>query len=130
MSLSLFFAQLIGCYLVLLSLAMLIHHVMFKKIIQDFLMSPTLIVLTGSLTLISGLVILIPHNLWIAEWPVVVTIIGWIFLVKGAMRLFFPYSYVKFAKYLLDKKGFLLVSWIWFLIGIYLIWAGFTHYNG
>lgn len=127
MCLSIFLAQVLGCYLVLISLSMLIHQVMFKKMIQDFLMNPALIVLSGSLTLMSGLLILVPHNLWIAQWPVVVTLIGWFFFLKGIMRLFFPQNYIKLVKYLLERKGFLLVSWIWFLIGLYLLWAGFTQ---
>lgn len=127
MCLSIFFAQLIGLYLVIVNLASLIHQERFKKIVYDFLATPALVAISGCFSLILGLVILVPHNLWVAKWPVIITIVGWIVLLQGIMRLFFPEIFIRFSKDLMEKKGFLLLSWVWFLVGIYLIWAGFTH---
>lgn len=127
MHLSIFLSQVIGCYLVIMSLAVLIHQVRFKKIVQEFIANAPLVAFTGALNLIFGLLILVPHNLWIARWPVVVTLIGWIFIIRAILQLFFPDAFSRLTKTLMEKKGLLFVYWIVLLVGIYLLWAGFTH---
>ena len=127
MCLSFFLAQAIGCYLFITSLAMLVHQGRFKKLMHEFLASPALIAFSAGVHLILGLLIVLSHNVWISEWPVVVTIIGWIILLQGLMRQFFPETYVKMIKDLMAKTGYLLMTWIWLIVGIYLIWAGFNH---
>ncbi len=127
MCLSVFLAQVIGFYLVITSLATLIRQSYFKKIVHDLLMIPPLIALSGTFCLIFGILIIVPHNLWVAKWPVIITLIGWIALLRGVFRLFFPEKFVKLSKKLMETKGFILISWVIFLIGIYLIWAGFTQ---
>lgn len=127
MCLSIFLAQLIGCFAFLSSLAMLVHQARFKKQITDFLGSQSMIALSGNLSLLLGLLIVISHNIWISEWPVLITIIGWIVLLQGLMRIYFPDAFVKMVKDLMAKSGFTLWCWVWLLVGIYLIWAGFSQ---
>ena len=127
MCLSVFFAQLVGIYLVIVSLATLIRHRQFKKIVHEFIAIPPLVALSGSLSLLLGLLILVPHHVWVLEWPVIITIVGWITLLQGGVRLFFPKNFVHFTKRLVDSNGFLLCSWISLLIGLYLVWMGFTR---
>ncbi len=123
---SVFFAQIIGCYLVILSLAMLIHYDRFKKIVTECLESPSMIFSAGSLSLIFGLFILVPHNVWVLQWPLIITLIGWFCIIQAILRLFFPQHIIKLAKKLLAKKGFIFLSWIWLLIGLYLTAMGFS----
>ncbi len=123
---SVFFAQIIGCYLVLLSLAILIHYDRFKKVITEYLESPMMIFSAGSFSLIFGLFILVPHNVWVLQWPILITLVGWFCIIKAIFRLFFPLKVVRITKSLLAKKGFIFCSWIWLLIGLYLAWMGFS----
>ena len=127
MCLSIFFAQVIGLYLLVISLASLIHQNRLKKIVQEIIASPALLAIIGCKSLIIGLIILIPHDLWVCKWPVLITLIGWIMALRGLMLLFFPKAMVKFFQGLMEKKGFLFCSWIWFVIAIYLVWLGFTQ---
>jgi uncharacterized membrane protein HdeD (DUF308 family) len=124
---SIFLAQVIGCYLFLVGLVMLIHQQRSKKIISDFLAHPTLIAMSSSICLILGLLIVIEHNIWVSDWSVVVTMIGWVVLLQGIMRLFFPDTFVKTMKDLLGKTPYLVVSWLRIVVGLFLIWAGFSQ---
>lgn len=126
MCLSVFLAQVIGCYLFLVSLAMLVHQARFKKTMHDFLGNHSLVTLTGTMALVVGLLIVVSHNVWVGQWPVVITIVGWITLLQALMRIFFPEAYIKMMKDMMAKTGYLLMSWVWLLVGIYLIWAGFS----
>ena len=127
MCLSIFLAQVIGCYLFLMSLAMLIHQQRFKKTMSDYLGSATLITLTGAVSLAVGLLIIVDHNIWVPDWPVIITLIGWILLLRGLMRLFVPEAFVKMSKDMLGKVVHTLMCWVRLVVGIYLIWAGFSQ---
>lgn len=127
MCLSMFLAQVIGCYLFLVGLAMLIHQHRFKKLMSDFLSHPTLISLSSSMSLVAGLLIIVDHNIWVGQWPIVVTLVGWILVLRGIFRLFFPDAFIKTMKDLLEKAPYMVMCWVRILIGLYLIWAGFSQ---
>jgi hypothetical protein len=42
------------------------------------------------LTLLAGLAIVRAHNLWVADWRVVVTVLGWLAVVGGVLRIILP----------------------------------------
>jgi len=128
MCFSVFLAQVIGIYLFLVSLSILVNQQHSKKLIHEFLASHALVALSGGISLILGLLIVISHNIWIAKWPVVITLVGWITLIQGCARIFIPAMFTKFMKDFTHKKGFLLMSWIWLLVGLYLIWMGFSDH--
>jgi hypothetical protein len=48
------------------------------------------IALDGYLSFTLGLVTVILHNLWVADWRVAVTVLGWFFLFRGIARIGFP----------------------------------------
>jgi hypothetical protein len=103
------------------------HQQRFKKIMTEFLGSQPMLTLTGTLGIIFGLLIVVSHNIWTSNWVVLVTLIGWFIFLQGILRLFFPATFVKWVKHLVDKTGFQVWSWMWLLIGLFLIWIGFTR---
>ena len=46
--------------------------------------------LNGVLLFLAGLSILRAHNLWTWRWPVLITLVGWIGIVGGLLRMFVP----------------------------------------
>ncbi|MDJ1501263.1 hypothetical protein [Xanthocytophaga agilis] len=52
-----------------------------------------LIYLSGVLFFIAGLTIVRAHNNWVLQWPVVITILGWLCMALGLLRMFFPQAY-------------------------------------
>lgn len=51
---------------------------------------PTVTYLNGLLLFIAGLSIVRAHNYWTTSWPVLVTLTGWIAILGGLDRMFFP----------------------------------------
>ena len=49
-----------------------------------------LISTTGMLTFVAGLAIVRVHNRWSGGWPVIVTVLGWLFVLGGLVRILFP----------------------------------------
>jgi hypothetical protein len=64
----------------------------YSKIINDLFSNAGLVYLTGFITVILGLLIVNCHNRWVKNWTVVITIFGWIALLKGIVLITCPQS--------------------------------------
>ncbi len=126
MSVSFFLAQVLGCYVFFMSLAMLVHHQAFKRIMHEFITSQPMVVFSGGVGLLFGLLIVISHNVWVAAWPVLITLIGWFLLIQALIRIFFPMHFAKVCKDLMAGHGYTIMCWVWLVISLFLIWAGFS----
>ena len=87
MTTSIFLAKLIGPFALALGLALVVQGRAFRAFANEFLASPALIFLSGLITLPAGLAIVLTHNVWTADWRVVITIVGWLAVVTGAIRM-------------------------------------------
>jgi len=59
----------------------------------QLLNAPALLLVTGMLTVVAGLAIVLGHNVWRGgATPVIVTILGWLMLLKGFALLVVPAS--------------------------------------
>jgi hypothetical protein len=105
---------------------MLVHQGRWKKLAIDFVGDPVWISFSGMVGAALGLAIVLVHNIWISEWPVLITLIGWIFLLQAIVRLFSPDTFVKVMKDLMAKSGHTIFVWVWLLVGAYLTWKGFS----
>lgn len=54
--------------------------------------SAHLVYLNGTLLFVAGLSIVRVHNHWTSSWPVLVTLMGWLFLLGGLIRMIAPVS--------------------------------------
>lgn len=48
--------------------------------------------LDGTLVFIAGLAIVRAHNFWSRQWPVLITLVGWLAIVAGLGRMVAPIS--------------------------------------
>ena len=54
---------------------------------------PPVIYVSGVLFFVAGLAIVRVHNVWVRNWPVLVTLTGWFFFVLGLIRMFAATQY-------------------------------------
>ncbi|MBX3504542.1 MAG: hypothetical protein KF895_03610 [Parvibaculum sp.] len=87
---TLFLAQLIGPTLLVIGLGMIVSRDAYRTMAQEFLGSRALIYTAGILAFVPGLAIVLTHNVWVAGWPVIITLFGWLALLGGIFRLIFP----------------------------------------
>lgn len=83
-------ARIIGPIYLIAGVAMLMTPDTYRRIIEDFMKSPALCYLGGLVTLIAGLLILTFHESWASPLAVIVGIIGWLALIKGAVLIVRP----------------------------------------
>jgi hypothetical protein len=123
MNLSILLAKFWSGILIIPSLAFLIRKPLLANLYQ-LAKDKTFIIFSGYLALILGLITVILHNLWVADWRVAITILGWISLLKGILRLTFPENIEKllpfFKKNPLVTRTFLVLA---ILLAAWLIWS-------
>ena len=77
-------------------------------------------------TFLAGLAVTIHHNIWVADWPVLITIIGWAMILGGIIRLALP-KLVKTlgAKMLNHNSGIVIAGLVWLALGGFLSFVGY-----
>lgn len=128
MNKSIYLARVIGLYYLITGIFTFVFYTDIDLIIKSFVSQPSLIILVGITTLIVGLLLVVYHNLWVKDWRVVITLIAWLTLIIGVIRLF-CYNYIpSISNWVLAHKGFMLIPLIiFFLLGIFLTFKGFER---
>jgi uncharacterized protein YjeT (DUF2065 family) len=60
------------------------------QLFDDLFRLPYAALLIGTLTLPLGLFVVLTHNVWVLDWPLVVTICGWGWTVKATLYMLRP----------------------------------------
>ena len=124
-----FIARLIGPAFVAVGLSILANGPFYTALILEAVHSPTLIYFSGLLALAPGLAILNVHRTW-NGWPVIVTIIGWLMVIGGVIRLVLPATTATLASDLYSKPFVLLiVALVVLVVGAYLCFEGYRARN-
>jgi hypothetical protein len=87
---SIFLARLIGPVLITVGIALIFNSDTYRYMAEQFLVSYALIYVAGVIALFSGLAIVNLHNIWQWKWPVIITVLGWLSVVGGAIRILVP----------------------------------------
>ena len=85
------------------------------------------VILSGYLASLIGLVSIILHNFWVSNWRVIITIFGWVSLIKGITRLAFPEAPSKTAEKLRKNPALIQLLLIFgIILGVFLIWKSYN----
>jgi hypothetical protein len=126
MQTSIFLARLIGPVMTLVGISLLMNETAFRKMAMEFLRSPALIFFSGMILMPAGLAVVLSHNVWVLNWPVIITLLGWIAVISGALRVFAPDRALKIGKKAIASKEITTVSAaFWLVIGAVLCYFGF-----
>ena len=87
---SLYRARLIGPVLVIVGLGALVNAAIYRAMAGEMLNSIAFIYIAGLFSLIAGLTLVLAHNVWVAGWPVIITVLGWLGIVGGTFRIIAP----------------------------------------
>ena len=125
---SIFLAKLIGPFFAIVGISVLMNADAFRAIAKEFMKSPGLVFLSGLLTLPVGLAIVLTHNVWVANWPVLITIVGWLAVITGVIRIACTKQIIRFGKKATANKNFPYIGGgVWLAIGAVLCFYGYFH---
>lgn len=124
MALSNYLADIWGISIVIFSFALLIKDTHVKKIFAAIEREEGMF-MWGLMSVVVGIAIVLAHNLWVKDWQVLVTILGWLSLVKGALFMFFPEFIRRVAKNMENSKYLPIGLVVAVFIGLVLTYFGF-----
>ena len=123
---SIFIAKLMGPTITAVGLSMVINREAFNKLMEDVLKNAGAIIMIGVLTLLAGLAVVNTHNIWVADWPVVITIFGWAAVGAGLFRILAPGVIQKLGRKVLNLNIAIQTAIaIWIGIGLWLSYQGY-----
>lgn len=120
-------ARIIGPILVIIAAGILFNLKNYRKLIEEFTTNnAALLFLSGLLSLLFGLLIVQFHNVWELHWSLIITILGWAGVVKGAVIMLSPGAVSRTANFYKKHTG-LLIGWVLVVLalGIFLTVMGY-----
>jgi len=122
-----FLARLLGLYCILVGLSMVTHKRATVETVTALVHNPPVLYLTAVFALITGLAMVLGHNVWSGGvLPVVVTLVGWLASIKGLVLLFLTAGTAgDLLGALHYEQLFYLYSAIALILGAYLTYGGF-----
>ncbi|MDD5014241.1 MAG: hypothetical protein PHW73_03940 [Atribacterota bacterium] len=124
MNISNYLAELWGITIVVVSLALLIKPKRLERLFVEVENEATMF-FWGIVSLVIGIAMVLLHNVWVPNWRVVITILGWLTLIKGVDVLFLPDHMRKRWPKMGNQQWQLILVFLLF-IGLVLTYLGFT----
>jgi len=80
----------------------------------------------GLITFLMGAVVVALYDVWNSSWEVLVTIIGWLMIIKGAFITLFPNSSMPLYKKVANSSLVIVAGVIAIIVGLILFYLGLT----
>ena len=119
MDISIFLAKFWGWYLLIFFVVLSFNPKRIKQIFED-LKDQKFLIITAFIAIIIGLLTILVHNIWVPNWKLIITLLGWISLLLGLSLFSFPKKTIKFLG-VLNMKLIQTIYTLLFLIGILLL---------
>jgi hypothetical protein len=128
MQTSLFLARLIGPTLLIIGISILLNREAFRTMAGEFIASRALIYVAGVLAFMPALALVLAHNIWVADWRVLITLVGWFALLTGGFRLLFPQEVMRLGRRAVaNPNTFLIASIVMLILGAILSFYGYVR---
>ena len=128
MSASIFIARLIGPVMLVTGLAVLMKSRDLRAIGEEFLDSRALMFLGGLITMPAGLSIVLTHNIWTADWRIIVTLFGLLLTIAGAIRIVAPPFLIAGGRAFVRHPAMgLIAGGLWTAMGLIFCFFGYLN---
>ncbi|MGV8141840.1 MAG: hypothetical protein ACP5NW_05350 [Candidatus Woesearchaeota archaeon] len=121
MDISIFFARFWGSLFIILGMSSIWARFLGRVI--HYTEDKAITVSTGYITFLLGLATVVAHSMWVSDWRIAITLLGWITLFKGIEKIAFPDRINKLAQKFKSHQalwGLVILS-----IGVWFFWMSF-----
>lgn len=119
-------AALVGPYLIAVALAIVLNGEAFRAMLAEAVESRAFIFIAGLIAVAIGAALVKLHNVWVWDWPVLVTLLGWASLAGGFLRVIWPDAAIALARRTLDHpRAMNAMAIIALVVGAVLVNVGF-----
>jgi len=116
MDTSVFIPKILSPCFLAVAFGIMFNRGFYQKVMEDYCKNAALVFFGGVFALLVGLIVVLTHNVWLAGWPVIITIYGWGGIIKGVWLIIFPNSVSRFMQVYLKNKALLVIHSVIVLI--------------
>lgn len=127
MELSIFIAKITAVIYLSASLGGFFRRDYYRRLSDDMHKNAGLTYMAGFIAVIVGFLIVHYHHHWGRDWTVLITIIGWLSLIKGVLIIVFPKFIRRLSEPFLTDRALKIIPYVTLLIGLLFGYFGFVH---
>ena len=126
MDVTLFLAQIMGVYFVVVGVGALLNPARMKGAMQEAKRSYLLPYFDGAIALVVGLLIVLNHNVWDGLLETLVSLVGWIAVVEGVLMMLLPQKTISgMMEAMMGAQMARLMGVVATVVGLYFVYNGF-----
>jgi uncharacterized protein YjeT (DUF2065 family) len=118
-------AQIVGPTFAILGIGVLFNSKQIAKMANEYVKNEGLLFLTGMISVVIGLLMVQAHNYWESNWTIIITIISWVVLIKGALLLIAPKAGANMSRKLGTETVYMISGLVYIVLGVYLSVMGY-----
>jgi hypothetical protein len=121
------FSRVLGPFLVGIAVAAAVRAADMRALLADFGANDVWPWVTGAFILLGGIAIVAFHQYWRGGAAIIVSVLGWLLVLRGLFLLFFPHTLMSLANHMIGATAVWQVVYIVMaIIGLYLTYVGWT----
>ena len=123
---SIMYAKIYGIYFLFVGLALIVNPERLRAWYEDIFKESRRVLFGGTISLLIGSIIFATHNHIVADWPLIITLIGYWGIFAGAGSLLSD-KFIHLFKFMIKSSGLVyrLSGLFWAILGVFLITKGF-----
>ncbi|MBT4722711.1 hypothetical protein HN958_02000 [Candidatus Falkowbacteria bacterium] len=125
MFVSLYLAKIFGLLFIIFAIGIILNVKHYRKVTRNLIKDEESLFVVGFISTLIGLLLVNYHNYWGFDWYVLITIFGWMSLLKGLFMIIFPKQFYKQLKWFTNEKYILPASIVMMIVGFYLVYISF-----
>lgn len=119
------FARVLGPFFAIVSAAVVVGAPDMRELLAEFGATAIWPWVTGAFVLMGGIIVVALHPFWRGIAAIVVSVLGWIMVLRGVLLLAFPDAFMSIANHTIGAETLWLIVFAGFaLVGLYLTWVG------
>jgi hypothetical protein len=119
-------AGLIGPMMAAIGVGMLLNRGLFPAMVGQVAHDYGLIFLSGVLSLLGGIAIVRVHNIWIGDWRIIITVLGWLAIAGGLIRMWFPQRAAPIAEtFAANATALVIAGFVLLVLGAFLSYKAY-----
>lgn len=126
------FARVLGPFFAIVSATVVARAPDMRELLAEFGASAIWPWVTGAVVLMGGIIVVALHPYWRGVTPVIVSLVGWIMVLRGVLLLAFPDTFMSIANQTIGAETlWRIVFAVFTLVGLYLTYVGwFARHKG
>ncbi len=121
------FSRVLGPFLVIVDVTAVARASDIQTLLSQFEANSLWTWVTGAFVLLFGLIVVAGHQYWRGAAAIIVSVLGWLVILRGLLLLAFPKAFISVANNMIGAQA----SWVtlciaFALVGLYLTYVGWA----